>query len=259
MAREVGSLAFGVDARGYHLARLSYPDALYDELFSRLPLRPTVLEIGAGTGLVTEALLARDSKCVIAVEPDPALVRFTRERLADHRLTMVTGAFPEAVVAGQFDLIACAAAFHWMEPEAALARVRELLAPGGIWAMWWHSYCNPGRGDPFADEVMPLLDGVPLPPSWTTKGHVGLDEALHRGMLEEAGFSSVEHRLYRCERELTTAQVISLYESYSFVRLLSPKRKARLLGDLAELVQKRFAGHAPNLVLTALYWAGIHQ
>ena len=254
LARDVGSVAFGIDAQGYHIARLPYPDALYDELFSRLAPHPAILEIGAGTGLVTQTLLARKPKHVTAVEPDPALVRFTLQRLGDAGLTMVTGAFPHVVLAGQFDLIVCAAAFHWMKPDAALRRVKELLAPAGVWAMWWHSYCNPGRGDPLADEVMPLLDGIPLPPSWSANGHIGLDEPLHRGILEQAGFQSVEHRLYRSERELTSGEVIALYESFSFVRLLPRERKARLLQELAEVVEKRFGGRAPNLVLTALYF-----
>lgn len=257
MAREVGSVAFGLDAQGYHLARLPYPDALYDELFSRLPPDPAILEIGAGTGLVTQSLLDRRPKRVTAVEPDPALVRFTRERLADPRLTMVTGVFPDAVVAGQFDLIACAAAFHWMEPGAALARAKELLAPGGIWAMWWHSYRNPDCGDPLADATTALLEDIALPPSMTPSRHYSLDEKLQRSTLAQAGFGCVEHRLYRRERQLSTAEVLALYQSYSFIRVLPADRKAHLLDHLAELVEKRFGGRAPNIVLTALYIAGL--
>ena len=40
---------------------------------------------------------------------------------------MVAAPFPEASINGEFNLIACAAAFHWMEPREALARVKELL------------------------------------------------------------------------------------------------------------------------------------
>lgn len=254
MAREFGSVAFGLDAQGYHQARLPYPNALYDELFSRLPPHPLILELGAGTGLVTQALLERDPKGVVAVEPDPALVRFTRERLADSRLTMISGAFPEADVAGPFDLIACAAAFHWMEPSAALARARELLRPGGIWAMWWHSYWNPKFGDPLADEVSPLLEDIALPPSMSGSHHYSLDVELQSSLLTKAGFHSVAHRLYRCERMLTTKQVLALYETYSFVRLLPPDGKNQFLGRLAKLVDEHFGGSAPNLVLTALYF-----
>lgn len=253
--RQVGGVAFGLDASGYHQGRIAYPEALYDELFARLPESPTVLEIGAGSGLVTQSILKRGPNRVVAVEPDPALVSFTLRRLADPRLTMVTAAFPEAAVAGEFDLIACAAAFHWMDPEPALARIKELLAPWGLWAMWWHSYRNPGRGDELADLVTPLLREIALPPSDTLLRHYSLDEQHHRETLARAGFRDIEYRLYSQERQLTTAQVVALYQSYSYVRLLPDDQKSRLIEDIAEIVEHRFGGLAPNLVLTPLYFA----
>ena len=253
--RQVGGVAFGLDASGYHQGRIAYPEALYDELFARLPESPTVLEIGAGSGLVTQSILKRGPNRVVAVEPDPALVSFTLRRLADPRLTMVTAAFPEAAVAGEFDLIACAAAFHWMDPEPALARIKELLAPSGLWAMWWHSYRNPGRGDELADLVTPLLRQIALPPSDTLLRHYSLDEQHHRETLARAGFRDIEYRLYSQERQLTTAQVVALYQSYSYVRLLPDDQKSRLIEDIAEIVEHRFGGLAPNLVLTPLYFA----
>ena len=255
LKREVGGAAFGLDASGYHQGRLAYPEALYDELFNRLPSNPSVLEIGAGSGLVTQSMLKRDPSRLVAVEPDPALVAFTQRRLPDPRLTMVTARFPEASVTGPFDLIACAAAFHWMEPGAALARVMELLSDTGLWAMWWHSYRNPGQGDEFADLITPLLREIALPPSDTLLRHYSLDEEHHRETLVGAGFRDIEYRLYSQERELTTAQVVALFQSYSYVRVLPEERKTRLIEDIADLVESKFGGLAPNLVLTPLYFA----
>jgi SAM-dependent methyltransferase len=255
LGREVGGVAFGLDAAGYHQARLAYPDQLYDELFAYLPTNPSILEIGAGSGLVTQSLLKRDPRKLVAIEPDPALVSFTERRLADARLTMIPAAFPDASIDGEFDLVACAAAFHWMEPSAALERVRQLLAPNGMWAMWWHSYRNPGRGDELADQITPLLREVALPPSDTLFQHYSLDEQYHRETLARAGFKSVEYRLYSQKRQLTTAQVIALYQSYSYVRMLPEEMKTRLIEEIANLVDQKFDGLAPNLVLTPLYFA----
>ena len=255
LGRGVGGVAFGLDASGYHQGRLAYPDGLYDELFTRLPTSPSVLEIGAGSGLVTQALLKRNPSRLVAVEPDPALVAFTKRRLSDPRLTMVAEPFPEALVSGKFDLIACAAAFHWMEPMSALTRVKQLLAPKGLWAMWWHSYRNPGRGDELADLITPLLREIALPPSDTLLRHYSLDKKRHRNTLVRAGFKEIEYRLYRQKRELTTAQVIALYQSYSYVRVLPEEQKNRLIEDIAEIVESRFGGFAPNLVITPLYFA----
>lgn len=257
LEREVGGLAFGLDAEGYHAARLPYPDALYDELFGRIREHPQVLEIGPGTGLVTQALLSRNVSKLTAIEPNPALAAFTKRRISDERLSMIEGAFPDVSIRGRFDLIVCAAAFHWMEPRRALETVKEKLAPSGLWAMWWHSYRNPGMGDALADEVSPLLRGIALPPSASLERHYSLDENTYRPLLKEAGFGSVEYRLYESKRELTTEAVIALYKSYSFVRVLPPDRRALLLDSLADLVEKRFGGRAPNLVLTPLYLAKV--
>lgn len=255
LSREAGRVAFGTDAAGYHEARTGYPQALYDHLFVDLPDNPDILEIGAGTGLVTEEFLRRDPRSVLVVEPDEALARFTADRLADPRLNFIVAPFPEAAVEGHFDLIACAAAFHWMEPAPALARVRQLLKPRGIWAVWWNSYRNVGRGDPLADAISPLLEGMALPPSDTIAGHYSLDEKLHRKLLLDAGFSDIEHHCYRTERELTTAQVVKLFETYSYVRVLSAERRTRFLASLADLVDRQFGGLAPNLILTSAYFA----
>lgn len=255
LGREVGGTAFGTDALGYHQARLAYPDALYDELFARLPADPSVLEIGAGSGLVTEALLARNPDRLVAVEPDPALVAFTSDRLADPRLQMVNSAFETAPLSGPFDLVACAAAFHWMEPKGALSRIKSLLQPNGLWAMWWHSYRNPGRGDALADQITPLLRDIALPPSDTLLRHYSLNEEFHREVLAEAGFQSIEYRLYTQEREVTTKEVIALFDSYSYVRVLPRERRTRLLEAIAEIMERNFGGKAQNLVLTPLYFA----
>jgi len=255
LSRESGRAAFGTDAAGYHAARSGYPAALYDRLFRDLPPQARVLEIGAGTGLVTEELVSRDIRTLTVVESDPALVRFMESRLVDPRLAFVTAAFPDVTVDGPFELIACAAAFHWMDPVAALARIRDLLAPGGTWAMWWNSYRNAGRGDALSDAVTPLLAGVALPPSDSLDGHYSLDEAFHRRSLTEAGFTTVNYILYRTERELSTSQVIALYQSYSYIRLLDDDRRARFLDGLADIVETSFGGLAPNLILTPLYLA----
>jgi trans-aconitate methyltransferase len=247
LERDVGSALFA--------GRIGYPDELYDALMVRAVPSPRVLEIGAGTGLATEALLARQPAALTVVEPAPELVSFLRGRLIDPRLAFVNSGFLEAQIEGPFDLMVCAAAFHWMEPQAALARVRALLAPRGIWAMWWNSYRNVGIGDPLADAITPLLADIALPPSDSLAGHYSLDSATHVKTLTDAGFTAIEHHVYRRERVLSTVQVRALYASYSYVRALPDEQRAALLDAIDNLVETRFAGAAPNVTLTSCYSA----
>lgn len=255
LARSAGQLSFGTDAAGYHAGRIGYPDELFDAIFARVGPRPRILEIGPGTGLSTRSLLARDPVELVAVESDPALIDYLRREIADPRLAIVNAPFPEGALDGMFDLAVCAAAFHWLEPKPALARIHQLLRPGGVWAMWWNAYRNPSCGDPLAQGITALLGDVALPPSEGRNGHYSLDVALHTAALTGAGFADVQHQRYRFERTLTAAEVRALYASYSYVRALPEQRRIELLDAIAALVDEQFGGRAPNVVITAAYSA----
>ena len=85
MARAEGRTAFGIDAAGYHAGRMGYPDELFDALFARCDAAPDILEIGAGTGHATLALLTQDTASLLAIEPDLALVEYLRATVTDTR------------------------------------------------------------------------------------------------------------------------------------------------------------------------------
>ena len=171
------------------------------------------------------------------------------------RLEICRAGFLDAVIAGQFDLACCAAAFHWLEPEPAFRRLRQLLKPGTTLALWWNVYRQTGIGDLFADAVTKLLTGIVLPPSEGNHGHYSLDVEFHRTTIEDADFEAFTSHIYRRERVLTTKEVCALYASYSYVRALEDSERERLLDSIAELAERRFAGQVPNVTMTALYLA----
>lgn len=255
LPQSAGRSAFGTDAAGYHAGRVGYPDDLFDGLFARCVPHPDILEIGAGTGLATEGLWRGSPASIAAVEPDAALVEFLLGRFPNRPLTAITSGFIEADITAKFDLITCAAAFHWMDADTALHKIASLLRPKGIWAMWWNSYLNPGIRDPLADAIMPLLEGIALPPSVRRHGHYSLDVEHHYAKLAKAGFVDIQHKIYRREREMTADDVCALYASYSFVRALDDEGQKALLARIHDLVELEFGGLAPNIVLTACYSA----
>ena len=131
--RQTGRSAFGGNAQGYHQSRSGYPQELFDHLASRTAPCPRALEIGAGSGLATEGLATLEPSRLALIEPDSRLCDFLRDRFAQPDLAIINGTFPEVAVEGPFDLVACAAAFHWIEPEPALAsseHERALDVPG---------------------------------------------------------------------------------------------------------------------------------
>ena len=251
--QRVGRHIFGADVAGYHDARPGYPDELYALIAERVPVPRAIGEIGPGTGLATAALAAWSPARFVAFEPDPMLAAHLRGAFAT--LDVIEDDFCAADVAPGFDLIASASSFHWLDAEAALAKARTLLKPGGTLAIWWNVYRQPGIGDPFAEAVLPLLDGIELPPSESVGGHYSLDTALHIGRFEAAGFERIEHRVFRRERPLTAVAARALYASFSLVRQLAPDRRAALLDAIASVVRDRFGGVAPSVVLSPIYLA----
>lgn len=257
LERQVGRSAFGVDAQAYDDARSGYPVELFELLASRTVPEPRVAEIGSGTGLASEGLLGLAPIHLTMIEPDPRLCIFLEQRFARPDTHIICAPFPDINIEGEFDLIACAAAFHWMEPVPALAKVKSLLAPGGVWAMWWNSYFGHDVEDPFAEQVLQIIldEGVVLPPSYIGSKHYAFDAEYHIEMLRKAGFDPIEHILFRAPRVFTASQARELYQSFSFIRVLPDTDQIRVLDRIAAIVEDKFGGSASSLYATSLFVA----
>jgi SAM-dependent methyltransferase len=112
--------SFGAVAARYDTYRPRYPDELIDEVVRILPGR-RVLEVGAGTGIATTALLAR-GLAMTCVEPDPGMAAVLSAKLAGRSGARVEVATFEdwstARPAGApgFDGLVSAQAWHWTDP-----------------------------------------------------------------------------------------------------------------------------------------------
>jgi SAM-dependent methyltransferase len=78
--REARRRSFDEAAEHYDAVRPGYPDALFDELASRVPPPADVLEVGPGTGQATGALLERGYR-VLAVELGARLAAHARRSM----------------------------------------------------------------------------------------------------------------------------------------------------------------------------------
>jgi SAM-dependent methyltransferase len=120
---------FGGWARLYARYRPTYPAALIGRLAAASEGRSVCIELGAGTGQATEALLALYDR-VVAVEPDAAM----GAQIARHpRLQVKEKRAEEALLPAQgADVVAAFTALHWMDVDAVLARSAQWLCPGGV-------------------------------------------------------------------------------------------------------------------------------
>ncbi|MER5772578.1 class I SAM-dependent methyltransferase [Streptomyces sp. NPDC001985] len=146
MPRETGStpaparaLSFDLAAAQYEAARPGYPPALFDaieELTGRPLHGADAVDIGAGTGKATRALLARGAR-VTAVEPGPGMAAQLRRALPGTPLVRGTGdALP--LTDHCADLLTYAQSWHWTDPLRSVPEALRVLRPGGALALWWN-------------------------------------------------------------------------------------------------------------------------
>lgn len=134
-------LAFGTVAQRYDRHRPGYPPEAVARLTREagLAVGDAVLEVGAGTGKLTVALVGLGLR-VTAVEPSTEMRSVARTRLAEHAgdVELVACDFESYVVGRTFDAVVSAAAWHWIDPERRYSLARAALGPGGTLAVMWN-------------------------------------------------------------------------------------------------------------------------
>jgi SAM-dependent methyltransferase len=136
--RKERSLSFGAEAAAYGRGRPSYPPAALDWLLAPEAGSPVrdVLDLGAGTGKLTARLIERGLN-VVAVDPLPELLEVLRATLPDTSALLGTAEqipLPDNSV----DAVLVAQAWHWFDPELAVAEVVRVLRPGGRLGLLWN-------------------------------------------------------------------------------------------------------------------------
>jgi ubiquinone/menaquinone biosynthesis C-methylase UbiE len=126
--------SFGGVADAYDRGRPTYPREAAVWLTSEQPL--TVLELGAGTGKLTEQLLALGHE-VHATEPDPKMLAILQR---NHPGARVSQAPAEEIPAGDgtYDVVVSAQAFHWFDYDRALPEIARVLKPRGRLSLVWN-------------------------------------------------------------------------------------------------------------------------
>ena len=126
--------SFGAAAAEYERSRPEYPAEVVDWI---VPAGArTAVDVGAGTGKLTRALLERGLE-VSAVEPSDGMRETLEGELPAARALAGSGErLPLADASA--DLLTYAQAWHWVDEAAALAEAARVLRPGGRLACVWN-------------------------------------------------------------------------------------------------------------------------
>jgi SAM-dependent methyltransferase len=123
--------SFGAAADVYDRSRPSYP---VEAVRWALPEGAhRVLDLGAGTGKLTEVLLDLGMD-VVAVEPSEQM----RERIPPRAEVLEGTAEALPLKDGSVDAVLVGQAFHWFDREQALAEMARVLRPGGTVGLLWN-------------------------------------------------------------------------------------------------------------------------
>ena len=122
----------------YERARPEYPADAVAWVADELGLSPgrTVLDLGAGTGKLTRALVQTGAQ-VIAVEPGEQMLSQLRRVVPD--ATALLGAAEDIPLPdNSVDAATMGQSFHWFRHDEALPELHRVLRPGGGIALLWN-------------------------------------------------------------------------------------------------------------------------
>jgi hypothetical protein len=257
IAKQAGRQLFGGDPAGYHGSRPDYPEWVYQTLCSRcgLGFGAATFEIGAGTGTATRRLLFLGAKPLIAVEPDPRLADYLRSNNPDPALNVIVSAFEDVDLEhAAFDLGVSGTAFHWLEEDAALAKIALLLRPGGWWAAFWNVFRDDSRPDPFHEATKDMLDEPSSPSAGQRDVPFGLDSEKRLVALRRSGaFDITESQISTWTLVLDPDQTVALYATYSIISVRSDRDA--VLAELGRIARDKFGGRVVRNMTTSLYIA----
>ena len=164
--------AFGRTARDYELGRPEWPEELLDRVIADLGLAPeaAVLDLGAGTGKLTRALVPRFAR-VVAVEPDDAM-RAVLEEVVPGAESRAGNAEVIPLGDDEVDAAFSGEAFHWFASRTTVEELARVLRPGGGHAILWNIFldCEPPLGDEASlvefcfDKNLGAMTEYPPPP-----------------------------------------------------------------------------------------------
>jgi SAM-dependent methyltransferase len=241
----------------YDRVRPTYPEALFDELFSRLPDSPDVLEVGPGTGQATGSLLKRNAR-VTAVELGSNMAERLRQKYVDEdQLKIVVSSFEDVpVTVHSLDLVIAATAYHWIEESVRLVKPFDLLRRDGwlaiIETVNISSPADAGfseRSQVVYDKYFDDADEPRQPLAHEVTGF--MFDALEKSPL----YASPQRYMYPWDQTNDAETFGDLLRSYSSNQAMPEVQREAFVDEMIRLVNDEFGGFVTQPIVIVLTMA----
>ena len=225
--------SFDYAAAEYERGRPGWPPEAVEIAARRLGLErdAAVVDLAAGTGKLTRRLAGRFSS-VTAVEPLERMRAVLEDRIPFVRVLAGTAEaipLPDAGV----DAVFVAEAFHWFDPQPAVAEIARVLRPGGGVAVLYNRRDWTDTQDTWAAEANEAFQRHRTP-------NDGLDpheEATWRAALATLG-PVVDDAIAGHVHRLDPDDVVAMYGSFSGFASLPPDRREPALAEIRAILER---------------------
>lgn len=205
----------------------------------------TVIELGAGTGKLTEQLVAL-GHAVTATDPSEPMLRRLAARVPDAR-SVIAPAECIPVRSRSVDVVVAAQSFHWFDHTRALPEVARVLRPRGRFALVWND----------RDDRIPWVRRLGVIIGDAGHGQIAGDPTK---LLDDSGlFETVEKATFRFWQPTSRQSLQELVISRSNVAVLPAKEQKPLLRRVDDLYEEYGRGHDGMLMpyVTRVYRAAV--
>jgi SAM-dependent methyltransferase len=211
-------------AETYARARPGYPAAAVEWLLTPAPGR-RVVDLAAGTGKLTQALVAAGA-VVVAVEPLRNM-RAELERSLPAVRVLDGSAEALPLADGSADAVCVAQAFHWFDPEPALAEIARVLVPGGVLGLLWNLRDD---GVEWVRELSVAIRGA---------GDVLTESrSIAERPLDHSAFGAVQRREFPNPVTFDRERLRAWASSTSRIAILDPDDRERALADVVRVADE---------------------
>lgn len=222
-------------AADYDAARPDYPAELFDALESALGqplLRSDVLDVGAGTGIVTRALAGRGAN-VVAVDPGPIVLAVLRARSTSRVRAVVGDGNALPVRGAAFDLVTYGQSWHWTDPARSVPEAARVLHDRGVLACFWNLLMADGA--PWWERLTETCERLCATYDRRTR-----DVDWGAAIEASPDFRWVRQVEIPWTRETAVETLVTDYTSHSYLTDLDATVRDRILGVLRDDLHEAF-------------------